>query len=89
MSLGLLSVMCNLHGMKALQIRDVPEDLHRRLKARAALEGLSLSAYALAELHKAVRRPTRREVLDRIASRSAVEPDPVPAEVVRQSRDQR
>ena len=36
-----------------IQIRNVPDDLHRRMKARAALEGKSLSEYLLAELHGA------------------------------------
>jgi antitoxin FitA len=59
--------------MKNLQIRNVPEDVHRRLKSRAALEGRSLSEYALFELVRALERPTRRELLDRVRSRAPVE----------------
>lgn len=54
--------------MTAIQIRHVPEEVHRRLKARAALEGMSLSELALAELRRSLDRPTRRELLDRVAA---------------------
>lgn len=55
--------------MTMLQIRNVPEEMHRQLKARAALAGQSLSEYALAELRKSLDKPTRAEVLARIAAR--------------------
>jgi antitoxin FitA len=55
--------------MKLLQIRNVPDDVHRTLKARAALAGMSLSEYSLAELRRAAERPTRAELLDRLASK--------------------
>ena len=51
-----------------VQIRNVPDEVHRELKARAALAGLSLSDYILAELRRAVARPTREEVLRRLAA---------------------
>ncbi len=54
--------------MTSLQIRNVPDELHRQLKARAALEGQSLSEYALGELRRAMQRPTRRELAERVAS---------------------
>ena len=54
--------------MTSRQIRNVPDDLHRQLKARAALEGQSLSEYALGELRRAMQRPTRREVAERVAA---------------------
>lgn len=57
------------HHMKMVQIRNVPDDVHRRLKARAALEGQTLSDYALAELCRALERPTRRELVERVAAR--------------------
>lgn len=60
------------YRMKNLQIRNVPDDVHRRLKGRAALEGRSLSEYALYELVRALERPTRRELLERVRQRSAV-----------------
>lgn len=54
--------------MTMMQIRNVPDDLHRRLKARAAMAGMSLSDYALAELQRVLERPTRQELLERIAA---------------------
>lgn len=75
--------------MKTVQIRNVPDDAHRHLKARAAMEGRSLSEFALAELLRSLERPTRRELLDRIARRSSVEvPDGADA-WVRAERDAR
>jgi len=59
--------------MVMLQIRNVPDDVHRQLKARAALAGQSLSEFALAELRKTLEKPTRAEILARIASRSPVD----------------
>ena len=49
-----------------VQVRNVPAELHRRLKARAAIEGMSMSDYVLRELKKALDRPTREEMLDRL-----------------------
>jgi plasmid stability protein len=46
---------------KTIQIRNVPEGLHRKLKSRAALEGFSLSGYLLKEIEQVVRRPTLQE----------------------------
>jgi plasmid stability protein len=72
-----------------LQIRNVPDELHRTLKARAALAGMSMSEYALRELAKSLDRPTRAELLARLAELPPVELDPPPAEVIRQERDSR
>lgn len=72
-----------------VQVRNVPTALHRKLKSRAALAGLSLSDYVLHELRKAVEHPTRQEFLERLASRSSVEADPRPADAVRAERDER
>jgi len=75
--------------MKTVQIRNVPDELHRRLKARAAMEGRSLSELGLAELRKALERPTRRELLDRVQARErAVVPESA-ADAVRAERDSR
>ena len=57
--------------MASLQIREVPEDVHRILKSRAAAAGQSLSEYALAELRKSAERPTIAELTARIASVAA------------------
>ncbi|MFA9430762.1 hypothetical protein [Egicoccus sp. AB-alg2] len=74
--------------MKNLQIRNVPDDVHRRLKSRAALEGRSLSEYALHELVRGLERPTRRELLDRVRERAAVEDVDI-VEILRDERDRR
>jgi antitoxin FitA len=74
--------------MKNLQIRNVPDDVHRRLKARAALEGRTLSEFALAELVRTLERPTRREVIERVREREAVARVDS-ADLVRAERDAR
>lgn len=75
--------------MKLLQIRNVPDHVHRTLKSRAALAGQSLSEYALAELRRAAERPTREEILARIAARPPSRLPSSPAEAVRAERDAR
>lgn len=75
--------------MKLLQIRNVPDDVHRTLKARAAMAGMSLSEYALAELRRAAERPTRTEILARIAARPPSRLRRSPATAVRAERESR
>lgn len=76
--------------MAALQIRDVPDDAHRKLKARAATAGMSLSEYALAELLKSLEKPTHAELMQRITARPAVDlPGGLAAEMVREGREGR
>lgn len=75
--------------MKMVQIRNVPDDLHRRLKARAALEGRSLSEFALAELRRSLERPTRAELLERVRARERVAVAESAADAVRAERDAR
>ena len=72
-----------------IQIRNVPETLHRTLKARAALAGMSLSDFLLAEIREVAARPTIDELRRRIASRASVSPSVPPAEAVRRERDNR
>jgi plasmid stability protein len=72
-----------------VQIRNVPPELHRRLKARAAMAGMSISEYALRELRKALERPTREEILERLASRPVRRLRRSAAEVIRAERDSR
>ena len=55
--------------MSTIQVRNVPEETSRALKAKAALEGRSLSDYLLGELQQIAERPSRAELLQRIASR--------------------
>ncbi len=75
--------------MSTLQIRNVPEDLHRQLKVRAAMEGMSISDYLLAEVERVLERPTRRELSERVRSRTAIASDLDPAADVRAERDSR
>ena len=75
--------------MTMLQIRNVPEDLHRRLKARAALAGMSLSDYALVELKRSLDRPTRAELIEVLTSRPRRTLSANTAELLRSERDQR
>jgi antitoxin FitA len=72
-----------------IQVRNVPDDVHRRLKARAALAGMSLSDYILAELRRTLERPTRQEFLERLAARAPVRLKPRPAAVVARERERR
>lgn len=72
-----------------VQIRNVPEALHRKLKARAALAGKSLSDYLLEELRRTAERPTRAEILERIAAREPVRARPSPTAAVRAERESR
>ena len=52
-----------------IQVRNVPEALHRRLKARAATTGMSLSDYLLGELREIAERPTLAEFRERLHNR--------------------
>ncbi len=72
-----------------IQIRNVPNELHRRLKARAALAGMSLSDYLLSELRRVAERPTIDELRARLESRSTATPSVSPAQAVRAERDSR
>jgi plasmid stability protein len=75
--------------MTMIQIRNVPEDVHRRLKARAAMEGMSLSELSLAELRRSLEKPTRRELGERVAAREPVTGGPSSAALVEQARTNR
>lgn len=74
---------------KMVQIRNVPEKLHRELKARAAREGMSLSDYLMKILERAVERATPDEMRQRLADRESVSPSVSPADAVRAERDAR
>ncbi|MFT3800082.1 MAG: hypothetical protein QM766_02600 [Burkholderiaceae bacterium] len=72
-----------------IQIRNVPADFHRRLKARAAIEGMSMSDYVLRELGKALSQPTRDEVLARLQAQPVRRLSRSAADVLRVERDGR
>lgn len=75
--------------MPMVQIRDVPDDLHRELKSRAALAGMSISEYLLMELRRAFERPTREELLKRLSKRAPVSKRLPIAKAVREERERR
>lgn len=74
---------------KMIQIRNVPEELHRILKARASLQGMSLSDYLLSEIRRTTERPTLQELKERLHRRESVNPSVYPAQAVRAERDRR
>ena len=61
------STCVNVLRMKMIQVRNVPDELHRELKARAARKGLSLSDYVLDLIEDDLARPTLEEALERIS----------------------
>ena len=67
---------------KMIQLRNVPDDLHRALKTRAAQAGMSLSDYLIAEARKSVERPTVAEFLERLHSRTPVQLGPTRAAAI-------
>ena len=71
---------------KHIQIRNVPEDLHRTLKSRAALAGMSLSDYLLQEARKLAERPTIEELRQRLHQRRPVQKMIDSAALIREGR---
>ena len=74
---------------KMIQLRNVPDALHRSLKARAALAGMSLSDYLLAEIREIAERPTLAELRDRLHKRKPVSAELDTALLVREQREAR
>jgi len=70
-----------------VQIRDVPDDVHHTLKARAAASGVSFSEYLRSVLARSASRPTPAELSARIAARGTVELVEPSAVAVRSIRD--
>jgi len=70
-----------------IQIRNVPDTIHRELKSRAALSGMSLSDYLLNELRQVAERPTIDQLRARLDSRPSITLSLAPAEAVRAERD--
>jgi antitoxin FitA len=79
----------NAVDMIAIQIRNVPDALHRQLKSRAALAGMSLSDYLLREMRRVAERPTLDELRARLERRSETTLSVEPAQAVRAERDRR
>ena len=72
---------------RMIQIRNVPDALHRKLKARAATSGQTLSDYLLVEVERLAARPTREEMLARIHGRTRVTLKTPAAAIVRAERE--
>ena len=72
-----------------IQIRNVPDDLHRTLKARAAKAGQTLSDYILADVRRLASRPTLEEMLDRLDRLPPVASPESAADAVRAEREAR
>jgi len=71
---------------KMIQLRNVPDELHRKLKVRAAEAGMTLSDYLIAELREVAARPTPAEMRYRLASREPARVKESAAEAVRAER---
>lgn len=71
------------------QIKNLPEEMHTRLKVRAAYAGMSMSDYIVAELRRALEVPTRDEFLARLRSQPRVDLPTGAAAAVRAERDSR
>ncbi|HWO18824.1 MAG TPA: toxin-antitoxin system HicB family antitoxin [Kofleriaceae bacterium] len=74
---------------KMIQVRNVPDQLHRKLKSRAAEQGVSLSDYILAELRRLAERVSPQELAERARTIIRENFDPSPAEILRAERDRR
>ena len=72
---------------KMIQIRNVPDELHRTLKVRAAKAGMTLSDYLLSEIEQIAEKPTMKEWLERVAELKPVEVDEPPEVTIRRMRD--
>jgi plasmid stability protein len=72
---------------KMIQIRHVPDALHRTLRARAARAGMTLSDYLRAELARSAERLTAEELRERLAALEPVTVREAPARALRRERD--
>ncbi len=71
-----------------IQIRSVPEEIHRQVAERAALEGLTISELLLREIRAMLAKPTRQEILARLTEYPRVDvPAGKVAELIREARD--
>jgi plasmid stability protein len=72
-----------------IQIRNVPDRLHRLMKSRAALAGLTLSDYLLREIERVAQYPSVEELRNRLATRRAADDVESTAGWVREERETR
>jgi antitoxin FitA len=82
---------CKYHSYmsRMIQLRHVPDALHRQLKARAALAGLPLSDYLIREVRKIAEQPTPEEMRARLSQREPYRGRISPTEALRAERDSR
>ena len=78
-----------MHMSKMIQLRNVPDLLHRQLKARAALAGMPLSDYLIREVRKIAAYPSAEEMRERLSRREPYRGKTSPSELVRAERDAR
>jgi plasmid stability protein len=78
-----------MHMSVMIQIRNVPDVIHRKLKSRAALAGMSLSDYLLKQIRDISEQPTLDEIRDRLQTLPRVKRSIDPADLIRAERDQR
>lgn len=78
-----------LHMSKMIQIRNVPDELHREAKVRAARAGMTLSAYLLREIERSLRAPDVHDLLAEIGSWERIYPPETAAEIIRAERESR
>ena len=77
------------HMSKMIQVRNVPDAVHRTLKVRAAMAGMSLSNFLLSEIRQLAERPTIGELRERLHRRESVTLKISAARAVREERDAR
>jgi len=78
-----------MHMSKMIQIRHVPDSLHKRLKARAAMAGMNLSDFLRQELERSADQLTYAELRDRLSAMPRAAVRESPAAAVRKERDSR
>ncbi len=76
-----------LNVPKTIQIRNVPDELHRTLKVRAARLVMTLSGYLLSEIEQIAEKPSLHELLERLSKNKPVELDEPPEVTIRRHRD--
>ena len=74
---------------KMIQLRNVPDELHRKLKARAAQAGMSLSDYLLEQIKRDAEAPTVEELIARLESWTPVKMSKSAAQIIREEREKR
>jgi antitoxin FitA len=84
----MLSTCDNVPSMGMIQIRNVPDDLHRKLKVRAAENGLTLSDYLLRIAEREAETLSIEELTARIRARPKARMKRLPSEILREIRDE-